>query len=133
MKLSVALIVMGVPPALLVVGVPLITPVLALSVRPAGRVPLETVKTQDEAAPLAVMVCEYALPTVPCARLAGATVMTGQLMAKVAASVPWQPLVSVARNVTLLLICVVGVPLTTPVLAFSERPAGNVPLATAKV
>jgi hypothetical protein len=60
-------------------------------------------------------------------------VMGGQLMAKVTASVPWQPLVSVARSVTLLLICALGVPLTTPVAVLSVNPAGSVPLATAKV
>ena len=59
--------------------------------------------------------------------------MTGQLMANVIASVPAHPLASVARSVTLLLIWVLGVPLTTPVLALSVKPAGSVPLATVKV
>ena len=45
LKLSVALTVMLIPPALLVVGVPLMTPVLELSVSPAGRVPLVMANT----------------------------------------------------------------------------------------
>jgi hypothetical protein len=55
------------------------------------------------------------------------------LMAKVTARAPWQPLASVARSVTLLLLGALGVPLTTPVAGLSVNPAGSVPLATAKV
>jgi hypothetical protein len=53
--------------------------------------------------------------------------------AKVTARVLWQPLASVARSVTLLLLGALGVPLTTPVAVLSVNPAGSVPLASAKV
>ena len=60
-------------------------------------------------------------------------VMAEQLVVKVMACVPWQPLASVARMVTLPLDGLVGVPLTTPELELRVRPAGSVPLATAYV
>ena len=73
------------------------------------------------------------MPIVPCVSVAVEMVMAEQLVVKVMACVPWQPFASVARMVTLLLAGLVGVPLTTPVLALSARPAGRVPLATAYV
>ena len=65
---------------------------------------------------MAASVCEYALPTVPSGSVAVEMVMAGQPMAKVIACVPWQPLASVVRMVTLTPVpfAVVGVPLITP-------------------
>jgi hypothetical protein len=60
-------------------------------------------------------------------------VIGGQLIAKTKLRDPLQPLASVAWIVTLLLISAVGVPLTTPVLAFIVNPVGNVPELTANV
>ena len=78
--------------------------------------------------PEAAIVCEYAVPTVPVAGLAGDSVTTGQICS-VMFCVPWQPLASLTRTVTLVAgdTVAVGVPLTTPVLALSVNPAGNVP------
>ena len=61
------------------VGVPLIMPVLAFKVRPAGKVPAVIVQVPYGAGPpVAVSVWLYALPTVPCARLVGVIEMAGQ-------------------------------------------------------
>ena len=68
----------------------------------------------------------------PTGSVAGLTVIGGQLMAKVSARVVAQPLASVARTVTTLLISALGVPLTTPA-ALNDKPAGKVPLATLQV
>lgn len=61
------------PPA---VGVPLRTPADD-SVTPAGSEPATTAKVYGAIPPLAVTVCEYALPTPPTGRLAGAMTMAG--------------------------------------------------------
>ena len=77
------------------------------------------------------MVCEYAVPTVAVASVVGANAMTGQICSVIARE-PWQPLASLTRTVMEVagLAEAVGVPLITPVLAFSVRPAGSVPLVT---
>ena len=51
-----------------VVGIPLITPVLAFSVRPPGKLPALTLHV-IEAVPVAARVWLYAVPTVPSGRL----------------------------------------------------------------
>ena len=121
------------PAPLLVVGVPLMTPLTELSESPAGSVPLETDHVYTPEPPVAATVCEYDVPTDPEGSEVVEMVMTGQPIAKVMDCVPWQPLASVARMVTLLLLCAVGVPLTTPVLLLRDRPEGSVPLTTAYV
>jgi hypothetical protein len=55
---SVARTVMLVPAPLEVVGVPVMAPVLALSVKPAGSVPAEIAKEYGEVPPVALAVCE---------------------------------------------------------------------------
>ena len=78
--------------------------------------------------PEAVIVCEYAVPTVGVGNVAGATVTTGQIC-RVMARVPWQPLASLTRTVMVVAgeAATVGVPLITPVSALSVRPVGKVP------
>ena len=46
------------PAPLPAVGVPLITPVVLLSVKPAGNVPLAMLKVRGAVPPVAVSVCE---------------------------------------------------------------------------
>src|ERR1017187_10813987 len=47
------------------VGVPLISPVAAFKVRPAGNVPAVTCQLAGGTPPVDVSVCEYAVPTTP--------------------------------------------------------------------
>jgi hypothetical protein len=56
-------------------------------------------------------------------------VMGAQLTAKVTASVPWQPLASVARTVDVVAGLLVGVPLSTPA-ELRVAHAGSDPLLT---
>ena len=81
--------------------------------------------------PDALMVCEYAVPTVAVDSVVGENVITGQIC-RVIAREPWQPFASLARTVIDVagLAEAVGVPEMTPVLAFKVRPAGSVPLVT---
>ena len=83
------------------------------------------------APPLAVKVCEKAVPTVGVGNVAGVSVTTGQICS-VMVRVPWQPLASLTRKVRLVAgeAVAVGVPLITPVLALSVKPAGSVPLVS---
>ncbi len=61
------------------VGVPLITPEEAFSVKPAGSVPAVTVHAPYGAVPpVAESVCEYELLTVPVASALGVTVTAWQ-------------------------------------------------------
>jgi hypothetical protein len=52
-------------------------------------------------------------------------------MVNATASVLLKPAEFVARNVTVLIPLVVGVPVTTPVVGFNVSPTGKVPEATA--
>ena len=81
--------------------------------------------------PDAVIVCEYAVPTVAVASVVGENVITGQICSVIARD-PWQPFASFTRTVTEVagLAEAVGVPLMTPVLALSVNPAGSVPAVT---
>ena len=115
------------------VAVPLTTPVLVPSVRPEGSVPLLSAHVYGEMPPLALSVWEKAVPTAGVLSVAGPTVTVGQMGVKELASVPMHPFESVARSVKLTALELVTVPESTPVVAFSVRPAGSVPVATAKV
>ena len=60
------------------VGVPLMMPVLAFNVRPAGNVPAVIVHVPyGPVPPVAVSDWLYTLPTVPCARLVGVMLIAG--------------------------------------------------------
>ena len=71
------------------------------------------------------------MPTEGVGRIAGDNEITGQICS-VTTCVPWQPFTSFTRTVMDVagLAEAVGVPLITPVLAFSVRPAGKAPLVT---
>ena len=83
---------------------------------------------------LAVIVCEYAVPTVGTGSEAGPIASTGQIFSVVVTD-PVQELASVAVTVKVVPapVLAVGVPLITPVLVEKDRPAGSVPLVIAKV
>jgi len=117
-----------------VVGVPVIVPVVAFSVRPAGKEPTETLKVYGDVPPLAVTVCEYAVPAIGTASVVGATTTVATFTVKLNA---WLPLngapVPVLLSVALMLKLngppAVAVPERTPALE-SVKPAGNVPEVT---
>ena len=48
-------------------------PVPAFSDNPAGRLPAETLNVYEPLPPMALTVCEYAVPTVPLGNVAGFT------------------------------------------------------------
>ena len=58
-----------------VVGVPVIAPLAAFNERPAGKVPAETLNVYEPLPPIALTVCEYAVPTVPLGSVGGFTVI----------------------------------------------------------
>ena len=64
------------------VGVPLSNPLL-LKVRPAGKLPLFTVKTYGATPPLPVSCWLYAVAAVPAGKLTGVTVIVGAAMVTV--------------------------------------------------
>ena len=63
-----------------VVGVPVIAPLAAFSESPAGRLPAETLNVYKPLPPVALTVCEYAVPTVPFGKVAGFTVIAGLIV-----------------------------------------------------
>ena len=56
-----------------VVGVPVIAPVAAANDNPAGKLPAVMLNVYDPLPPVALIVCEYATPTVPFGNVAGLT------------------------------------------------------------
>src|SRR5260370_20297560 len=118
-----------------VVGDPVIAPVVLLSVRPAGSKPTVTAHVTGGVPPLDSRVVLYATPNVPfgsvfvvIARGAASTMMLIALLASCCGV-----LVSAACTVKFDVPGVVGVPEITPVPLFSVRPTGNVPRVTLHV
>ena len=132
---SVALIVKLNWPA--VVGVPEMTPVVPLSVKPFGSDPLETVKVYGPVPPVAEIVWLYGVPMTPGGSVAGFTVIMGHPGAPAITIeyglLPGHAFASVAVTVKLKVPAVVGVPEMTPVLALSVKPVGSAPLEIVKV
>jgi hypothetical protein len=114
------------------VGVPVMLPLLA-RLRPAGNVPLDTVKVYDPLAPLALTVwVPYEVATVPFGRVDGESVIVGQDGAMLYTVMPGQPLASVAVTEKLTLVSETAVPLNTP-LELKLNPVGRLPDVTAYV
>ncbi len=116
-------------------GVPLITPVLAFKVRPVGSDPLAIDQVYGVMPPAARNVALYALPAVALGsdvvvmtRGTGATVSVNARLAVAGVAAE-----SVTETVKVNEPATVGVPVITPVLAFSVKPAGNVPFEIAHV
>ena len=63
-----------------VVGVPVIAPVAPFSERPAGKLPAVTLNVYEPVPPVALTVCEYAVPTVPLGNVAGFTVIAALIV-----------------------------------------------------
>jgi len=116
-----------------VVGVPLITPVAGVKLRPVGRLPTDIAHVIG-AVPVAARVWLYAVPTVPAGKeavvIVGAT--GAELITMLSALVAF-PALFVALTVKLKVVAVVGVPVIAPVDAFKLRPPGRLPLAIAHV
>ena len=119
--------------AVVLVGVPVMAPVLVFKVRPAGSVPLVTAYTYGAVPALAAALDEYGVPTVSEA-FSVANVSTGQIF-NANVRVPLQPRESVAGKVSEVPapLLVVGVPLITPVEALKLKPEGSVPVVSASV
>ena len=113
-----------------VVGVPLIRPVNEFTVKPPGNVPEVSVQVYGEVPPVAVNVCEYAVPTWPLANDAVVTVSDAEeiVSVRLTFAVCVKGVESVTLNVSVVAFtAVVGVPLIKPVNEFSVKPGGNVP------
>jgi hypothetical protein len=121
------------------VGVPLITPVEAFSERPLGSAPEVNAQLYGAVPPLAVRVAVYAAPTLALGKALvaidkGAT-PAGRIVENRLADLVWAGLLeSVTVNVRATWFATaLGVPATTPVVGFSERPAGSVPDVSVQV
>ena len=109
--------------AFAVVGVPVIAPVVAFKLKPAGNAPLATAHVIG-VVPVALSVWLYALFTVPSGSVA-VVIVGGAVMTMLRELVPFPAeFVALTENVNVPI--VVGVPDITPVDAFKLRPAGNV-------
>jgi hypothetical protein len=117
-------------------GVPLIAPVEAFRVNPVGSVPAVSCQKKGAMPPPVWRICEYAVPATPLAsevvvmvRTGGATVSVKLALADWAGEPE-----SVTLNVReAAAVCVVGVPLITPLEAFKDSPAGIVPAVNCHV
>ena len=119
-----------------VVGVPLIAPVPAFNVSPAGSAPAVTLHVYGGVPPVAAIVCEYAVDTVPAGSgLPLLIVRVGGLIVSVYAldAVCGGAAASCTPTVKLAVPAVVGVPVMAPVELFSVSPAGNDPAVIAHV
>ena len=58
----------------------MIAPVAAFSDSPAGKLPAETLNVYEPLPPVALTVCEYAVPTVPFGSVAGFTVIAALMV-----------------------------------------------------
>ena len=119
--------------AVVLVGVPVIAPVLVFRLKPAGSEPLVTAYTYGEAPAPAAALDEYGVP-MESVLFNVAIVSTGQIFS-VIVRVPLHPRASVAVKVSEVPapLSVPGVPLMTPVPALKVKPAGSVPLVSASV
>jgi len=108
-----------------VVGAPVMAPVVAFNVRPAGRLPEEIENVYGPTPPIATSAELYATPTWAVtpgqASAIGADTVIVQL---VVAAVPVE---STSLTVKLNVPAVVGVPAMAPVVVFSVRPGGRLP------
>ena len=116
------------------VGVPVIAPVPAFSVKPVGREPVVIDQVTAPVPPVAPNVALYAEPTVPPGKLVveianGELTVIVRAFVAVCAGVPE----SVAFTVKLAVPAAVGVPVIAPVLALSVSPAGSAPEAMDQV
>ena len=117
-----------------VVGVPVIAPVAAFKVRPAGKVPTEIAHVTAGVPPLDCSVALYTELTAPVA--SELLVITScWTMVRLSAFVTfcWGVPESAAWTVKLDVPAVVGVPEITPVLALRVSPAGSEPTETVQV
>ena len=112
-----------------VVGVPLITPVVAFRFRPAGRKLCDIDHEKGVVPPAVAIVVEYAV-----AAVAGGSVVvvivSAVAMVIERSRVTAAPALSATRTVKLETPFVEGVPVITPVAATMLRPVGNVPAVT---
>src|ERR1035437_3844435 len=110
------------------VGVPLMTPVFVLSVRPGGSDPAMSEKTSGGTPPVATKEAVKGLPTTPLPpehNRAGPGIIV-MLQVRLVVSLV-APVESVTLAVYGKLPAAVGVPVMAPVFVFSIKPGGNEP------
>jgi hypothetical protein len=118
------------------VGVPVMAPVEAFSDNPAGNVPLVSDQAYGVVPPDAVSLAEYATPTCPFG--SDVVVLVSVLGAMVSVIATDALCAGLLESVTVKVsgapdIAAVGVPVMAPVEAFSDNPAGSVPLVSDQV
>ena len=121
----------------LAVGVPEMTPVAALRLKPAGNVPLKRLHVNGPRPPLTAKVWLYTDPMLPFGNVVVVIVGAGgKLMVMLRACVA--DCGGLLESVTLIVKFTgpfgpVGVPVIAPVPAFKVKPAGNAPTLREKV
>ncbi len=116
-----------------VVGVPLMTPLVAFRDNPAGSDPPVTVQVYGGVPPLGVKVWEYATPTSPPGRDVVVMVGSAAIVMDRVATGEMLPRLSLTVTPNDGAPAVVGVPLMTPLVAFRDNPAGSDPLLTVQL
>jgi ABC-type thiamin/hydroxymethylpyrimidine transport system permease subunit len=117
------------------VGVPEISPLPAVSVKPVGRLPMVIDQVYVGVPPVACSVCEYAVPSVPEASVDEVIVScVDPMVIDVATDLVCAGLLlSLTVTVKLELPFAVGVPEITPLPAASVSPVGRLPAVTDQV
>jgi hypothetical protein len=105
-------------------GTPAISPVLEFNASPVGRVPLTTLQVYGAMPSVPVRNCEYAEPTTPLATIE-LTIPGGPVMVSPKPLLAVLPALSVTVAGVPIFNRTVGVPLTTPVVGFTDRPAND--------
>ncbi len=128
LSFRVTLKVKGLPSAL--VGVPLIAPVDAFSIKPGGSPPALTDQLlYGGVPPLAVKVAEYGVPTMPDGGFPVMVSCGAAIVMENGCGVEVAPRLSFTVTLKLNLPAVVGVPPITPLDGSSARPPGSAPEA----
>jgi hypothetical protein len=116
----------------IVVGVPVIAPVLELRFKPAGRFPAVTVQVKIAGLPVACRVWLYAVLIVPVERVVVVIVGAATILI-VSCLVAFEPTSLLTLTVKVDKPTVVGVPVIAPVLELRFKPAGRFPAVTVQV
>ena len=109
------------------VGIPVMAPLVASNVRPAGKEPDVMDQRYGGVPPTAFRLAEYAVPMAPPDRVGAVVIVSAEITESVNAFVVLTELLSVTITVKAKLPKLVGVPVIAPLDGFSERPAGSEP------
>ena len=109
------------------VGDPVIVPLVALNVRPAGSEPAVIDQWYGGVPPTAFKLAEYAVPIAPPDRVGAVVIVSAEITGSVNAFEVLTELLSVTVTVKAKLPTLVGVPVIAPLVGFSETPPGREP------